>query len=390
MQKHRASTINAGRIASYIRAVRKFSISTAKRGYTAVRKSVAWAYSKSPVVILLLRRLFADRRRILGIAVCAYTRGIGVIHKRLIEPTGKLIISMFNRSSQKQNANARIEHVPAGDDLISEELNELKCRVNIEHDLEHKTIFTVQLRGKIEADKRNRRGTLSISMIEFMPEVNEHVNVIGSGESHDEIKKPFEYKCDLGRFKDTVTEMADWISVARVKTQWLTFARRGIREITLRVKVLCSETNEQLASCKCDFQYNNPVLGYIDAVENSELAWTKTITLALALCAVDGRMYKDEIDTIRSWARLNSSDKEKKVDKAVDKIVSYFQNGKTVSLADLAVELYDLCPPSDRYSIIELIVMMYESKDLSQMANSLCSKNCLTPSILNRINLARY
>ncbi len=244
----------------------------------------------------------------------------------------------------------------------------LNCTVAVERDLDGETIFTVRIRGRICADQPGRRVNLNVKFDDITDDASRMAAVyVKPVEGCSSEPKPFEFICDLGRLNELETEIPNWLSVAKIKTSMMAFARRGARRLLLRGLVLCCQTGEEFAGCGCAFEYDNCEYGYIDVAQNIERSRALAVTLAFSLCAADGKMYKSELEKIKDWARshieLQSSRKTHgQLERALRKTIRFFKRGYKIDAAALAKQLAQIAPAAERYDIIEMCLAVVGSK----------------------------
>jgi hypothetical protein len=246
--------------------------------------------------------------------------------------------------------------------------DDLNCTCLAEKDLDGETIFTVRIRGRICADQPGRRVNLSVKFDDFTDNGPQAAAVyVKPVDGCWPEPKPFEFICDLGRLNETETEIPDWLSVARIKTSMMVFARRGTRRLLLNGSVLCQDTGKKFAGCRSVFEFENNEYGYIDVAENIERSRALAVTLAFFLCAADGKMYNREIENIKNWARSHIEPKsdrriQKQMERALRKTVRFFKRGYKINTASLAGQLAQIAPAAERYQIIEMCLSVVGSK----------------------------
>jgi tellurite resistance protein len=244
----------------------------------------------------------------------------------------------------------------------------IDCDIAVEPDPCGEEVFTVKIRGRICADQPGRRAYLTAKLNDVTDPTSEPTTVyVKPDRSSTTPSKPFGYTCDLGRLNENETHISDWISVAKVSPVQIVLARKGKRRLRLSGQILCRETGSVLARCGCEFLYDNSCWGYLDTAENIQRANALAVTLAFSLSAADGRMYKSEIDTIKSWAHSNlalqsSKSAHKQLDRALRTTIRFFRTAHKVDAAALAGQLTDIAPLPQRYDIVEMCLNVVESK----------------------------
>jgi hypothetical protein len=244
----------------------------------------------------------------------------------------------------------------------------LNCTVAVEQDLGGETVFTVRIRGRICADQPGRRVNLNVKFDDITDDASRMAAVyVKPVDDCLSEPKPFEFVYDLGRLNEIETEMPNWLSVARIGTSMMAFARRGTRRLLLKGSVFCCQTGEEFARCRCAFEYDNREYGYIDVAQNIERSRALAVTLAFALCAADGKMYNSELEKIKDWARryieLQSSKKAQgQLERALRKTIRFFKKGYKIDTVALAGQLAQIAPAAVRYDIIEMCLSVVGSK----------------------------
>ncbi len=251
---------------------------------------------------------------------------------------------------------------------MQEQSHNIKCHAQLDMEHSGETVVTVRIQGTLKIDQPGQRVSMSIFFADVTGdpenplEVYKHTRCLDK----DSLKR-FEYVCDLGVLNQSMVEMSDWLSVAKIKTPWLMLARKGNRKLRLLGTIICPDTNQVIANCSCLFDYDNTESGYLDLAENEERARALSVTLAFALCAADGHMYKCEIETIQQWAfKYVLPDiprkKQWRLKWALFKTLRFFRKGNNINAAALACEIAKLTSDAQRYDIVELCLRQIESK----------------------------
>ena len=181
----------------------------------------------------------------------------------------------------------------------------------------------------------------------------------------------FCYKTDLGKLPNEITILPDWMVAARIRLDWLTFPRRGNRNLQFNVSVLSRNSGGELACARCTFIHDNADYGYIDLHENTQRAKILTVALAFAVSAADKKLYNCEIELIKNWVRENldtagSSDKVRhNFDKALKKTINFFQNGNQLNIRKICREIVEIAPVANRYDILELCLYVAQAKSFA-------------------------
>ncbi|MBN1796848.1 MAG: hypothetical protein JW804_09270 [Sedimentisphaerales bacterium] len=244
----------------------------------------------------------------------------------------------------------------------------MQCRIETGLGLQNEQVFTVKLLGKIQTDKAGRLVSLKLNIDELNETNNQYVSVYRRNENNSDAQLlPFEYICELGKINHKEKEFADWISAAKIKPEWMLFSRKGSRRIRITVLLFNLENSDVYAQCETFFEFYNRDLGYIDIAENAERAKALAVTLAFALSAADGRMYKTEIEKIKEWTlktfQIDRDNKaQKELVKALRKTIRFFKRGQNVNIEDLCKELSGITEVWQRYDILSLCLNVAETK----------------------------
>lgn len=241
---------------------------------------------------------------------------------------------------------------------------DLQCKCIVETDFAGNDIFTIQLRGTIRIHKPDQRVNLKISIDDITCREPAAVYLKPKSENLSNLKN-YQLTCDIGRLNEIETQIPDWLSIAKIKPSMMLFARRGKRKLQLNGYVV-SPQNQQFTKCKSLFEYENCELGYIDIAQNIERSRALAVALAFDLCAADGKMYKSEINKIKSWAQSNIAQADAKIKRrleiALNKTVRFFKKGYKIDTASAAAELAGIAPVAIRYDIIEMCLTVAAAK----------------------------
>jgi len=282
--------------------------------------------------------------------------------------TSKVVQRLHLKIQQKETPGDSGTDISQAITDCQSESDSLDCTCFVEQDLDGKTIFTVRIRGSIYADQPGRRVNLSVKF-DDLTDGDSHATVVyvKPVDGCRPEPKPFEFICDLGRLNEVETEIPDWLSVAKIRTSMMAFARRGVRRLLLKGSVLCQDTGREFAACRSTFEYDNSEFGYIDVAENIERSRALAVTLAFSLCAADGKMYNCEIENIKGWAcshiePTSDSRMQKQMERALRKTIRFFKRGYKINTAALAKQLAQIAPAAERYYIIEMCLSVVGSK----------------------------
>jgi len=263
---------------------------------------------------------------------------------------------------------------PANSRLIDQQQDDfeptedLKCCIDVGRGIENDQVFTVKLRGSIHTDQAGRKVNLKLWLNE-LDESRGRIIPVYQKNKPDGQSEPlaFEYTCELGRLGEKEKKIVEWLSVAKIKPDWMIFSRKGNRRINARVKLICLDNSDVYAQCETKFEFNNQQWGYFDIAENAERASALAVTVAFALCAAESKIYKCEIEKIKEWAyshlqSTQSKSNQKQLARAMRKTIRFFKNGYKVNVGALCKELASIATLARRYDIIALCLKVVESK----------------------------
>jgi uncharacterized tellurite resistance protein B-like protein len=290
-----------------------------------------------------------------------------------------------------QNQTDAIENVP--------DLNVLNCRIQETIQKEENSeidAFSVDICGSIHAPADLHHTTLKVT-IQDVTDGPSNVRPVqarvkqcqapASSDTGQAGEMPvYCHSADLGRLPHKTTVLSDWTSVAKLRVDWLLFARKGQRSLQFNVSILSAKDGMELANASCSYIYDNPSFGYIDMQENAEHSKTLAVALAFAVSAADGRIYECEIELIKKWAKDNinltrSSDKaERELDKALNEVITFYRQGNKLDTFNICREVVAIAPIAGRCEILELCfnvakangnVVAEELKFLKELANQM-------------------
>lgn len=284
--------------------------------------------------------------------------------KRLLSLVSLPAIVPLKKTRQPSSPQTTEDFAPA----IRFNPDNLNCRAQILQP-ESEAILNVDIRGKIDHVEPGSRIKLHIRLKDITdsyqnPQPIYRATPILSSPG----KKLFEHICELGKVPQQSIEIPDWISIAKIEAGWLSPPRKGQRKILMEANLHCCESSKQLTTARCIFDYEVSQTGYLDIQENIERTRALGVALTFAVSAIDGRMYKADIELVKQWARKNirnsveTGKKNKQLERALNKTVAFFRRGKTVNAARLCAELTEIAPLAYRYDIIELCLNTVEAK----------------------------
>ncbi len=251
----------------------------------------------------------------------------------------------------------------------------LNCRVKLTKEKNANSIldtFSLEICGSIYAPSDRHYVIVKISVTDATDGIHEakpvYSNVDQWQMKHSQV---FCYSAELGRLPDSVTTLSDWMALARVPADWLTFPRKGRRNLQFRTSILSRQSGEQLACATCNFTYENDSLGYIDLKENSRRAKALAVPLAFAVAAADKRISDCEVEVIENWAGNNialskASNKAKlKLNKLLGCTLTFFRNYNSTRSYKICKKIARIAPLAVRCDILDLCLRVVGANDLA-------------------------
>jgi tellurite resistance protein len=283
----------------------------------------------------------------------------------VVTTLSRLINRIRPAISPKAVSNQNVDQPPQPDMEI------LNCRVELtKQEKENRVcdVFAVKICGSFHAPCDTHYTSLKISIMDVTDGVSKAVPV------HAQIKQwqmrdspAFCYNADLGKLPHQDTILPDWTTVAQLRLDWLTFPRKGKRNLQFHTSILSRESGEEIACAECNFIYENIEFGYIDLQENVSRTKALAVPLAFAVSAADRKMHRREIDLIKNWVKANidlsqaSDEVMREIEKALDKTVVFFRDGNQVNIFKICKELVEIAPLAQRYDILELCLYVAQA-----------------------------
>ena len=243
----------------------------------------------------------------------------------------------------------------------------LNCRVRLTKLKDRDRVvdaFDVDICGSIHTSIAACQAALKVSILDVTDKspMPVQTQIRQGAAAGGPVMSPFYHKADLGKLPHQVTILSDWTSVAQLRLDKLLFPRCGARTLQFDTAVLSAETGQELARSRCRFVYENPDFGYMDLQENAERVKVLAVALAFAVSAADGNLDDCEIDLIKNWARDNILDSPEeasdqdipRLDKALNKTITFFRAGNRLDSCGICTELAAIAPIAQRYDILEL------------------------------------
>jgi len=244
----------------------------------------------------------------------------------------------------------------------------LNCRVKLTRQGRDNTAFDVEICGVIHAPGDIHNAIVQISITDITDGIPKPVH---SRDKHQQNGSPdFAYRADLGRLPDRLTNLSDWMAVARINLNCLLFPRKGKRNLQLTASILSGRTDREHAWGLCTFTYENPAFGYIDLQENIQRTKTLTVALAFAAGAADKNLSDCELELIKNWANSNiistnaPNKAKRKLEKALNKTVAFFRRGHQPDIFRICKEITEIAPAAERYDILDLCLHVVKANDV--------------------------
>ena len=252
------------------------------------------------------------------------------------------------------------------------DMEALNCRV----ELKEQGVFAVEICGSIHAPTDTHYTSVKILIMDVTDGVSK------AGPVHARVKQwqmqarhtsggqgspAFCYYTDLGKLPHRDTTLPNWTTVAKLSIDWLTFPRKGKRDLQFHTSVVSRESGEELACAECNFTYENTEFGYIDLQENVSRTKALAVPVAFSVSAADRKLHRREIDLIKNWVKSNidlsgaSDEVMRELEKALDKTVAFFRDGNQVNIYKICKELVKIAPAAQRYDILELCLYVAQA-----------------------------
>lgn len=258
---------------------------------------------------------------------------------------------------------------------VQPDLNVLNCRVKLirqEKDKSVFDVFTMEICGSVHAPSDMDYMIVRISIIDVTDGVDKAKPVHSRVKQWQMQDSPvFVYSCDVGKLPNAETTLSDLVAVGQVQLDWLTFPRKGKRDLQFSTSIWSRESGKELAFATCTFTYENATLGYIDLQENIQRAKTLAVALAFAVSAADKKLYDCEVELIKNWARGNidfsqaSNRAKRKLEKALKKTICFFHEGNQLNAQKICEEIVENAPVAARYDVLELCLRVAQANGVA-------------------------
>lgn len=297
----------------------------------------------------------------------------------LVPTLFRLVSRISSAILPKEVSNPDAEQTPQPD------MEVLNCRVELtkqEKENPASDVFAVKICGSIHAPCDAHHTSLKISIMDIT-DANSAAHPV-----HTHVKQwqlqdspAFCYCADLGKLPCQDTVLSDWTAVANLHLDWLTFPRKGKRNLQFHTSVLSRESGKEIAYAECNFTYENTSPGYIDLQENISRTKALAVPLAFAVSAADRKMHRREIDLIKNWVKANINSSEasdevmRELEGALDKTIVFFRDGNKVNIHKICKELVKIAPLAQRYDILELCLYVAQADGVASAEELAILKN---------------
>jgi tellurite resistance protein len=264
----------------------------------------------------------------------------------------------------------------------------LNCRVQLttqQQAMSVLDVFAVQICGLVRAQSDTQSTIVRVSITDVTDEISSPKAVysrLGQWQMPDSLT--FCYEADLGRVPNAAVMLSDWMTVAQLPLDWLTFPLKGKRNLRFSTSILSRDNGQQLASAACSIIYENYEFGYMDLQENIQQARTLAVAVAFAVAAADGKLHDCEIELIKDWVRAamdlsNALPKaRRKLERALNKTVAFFRNGNQIDVFNICRRIVELAPIAVRYDILGLCLHVVKANGVATAQELALLKNLAT------------
>jgi hypothetical protein len=227
------------------------------------------------------------------------------------------------------------------------------------------SFFIIKIRGSIDSSIDLPQTTVQITIADITDGPNRPLPV-HAGDKQWQLpdSEKFRFSAELGTLPSAVSTLENWVTIAQINPKWLQFPRSGKRTLEFSISIFSTDNPVEIASCDCEFIYDNPSPGFIDLHENIERSKILTVTLAFTISSVDGSLCESEIELIRKWAYRNINPQDisekgrRQLDRALNKTVSLLRSGNTVDARRVCLELVKITPVALHYDIMEFCLLV--------------------------------
>jgi len=260
------------------------------------------------------------------------------------------------------------------------DLNRLNCRIQLAELKKGDYCYdalNIQICGTITALQKNELISMRVTIDDITDGIDKPQIVQSSVKKwQKEDSYEFNYSGELGKLPQKITTISDWMSVAKLNTDWIIFPRRNKRALRFTVIISSMNQPQKLDSAQAFFVHENLKPGYLDLKENMHRTKSLAVALAFGISAQLPQLYDTQINVITNWAKKNIEDADntkrgmKKLDKALKKTIKFFKNKNKLNYFLICKEIVDITPPAYRYEIIQLclnVIKENENADENQL-----------------------
>ena len=252
------------------------------------------------------------------------------------------------------------------------DIDSLNCRARLGSAQTHgsdRKAFLIDLCGSIPSDAPSCPAVVHVEVADIT-DGSRKPQPVTAADDYGAIRElsAYSYSADIGTLSERITTLHDWTVVARVPVDQLVFPRRGKRTLLFHVSVRAKDSAQDLAAAQCNIQYENTDFGYIDHQDNVRRARDLAVAVAFSLAAADGKLFACEVEIIKKWTRSNilsahpSTGDGRRLEKALDRTVSFFRNGGRLDVPQMCGELVRIVPVGQRHSILDLCLNVVRAK----------------------------
>ncbi|MHC4423266.1 MAG: tellurite resistance TerB family protein [Planctomycetota bacterium] len=268
------------------------------------------------------------------------------------------LVRGFKLPALRKAASAQPDEHSVGPDLET-----FNCRVQLARQRKDGCVFdvfTVEVCGSIHAPSDVYDVIVQILVADVtdgIPKAKPVHSCVNQWQKQD--SPAFCYQADLGKIPDADTIISDWMTVARLRLDWLMFPLKGKRNLRFSTSIISRHNGQELACAVCSIDYENSKCGYMDLQENIQQARTLAVALAFAVSAADGRLYDCEIELIKGWTKAsmdfsNAPSKARRtLERALNEAIDFFRNGNQIDVCKICKEIVEIVPVAVRYDILE-------------------------------------
>jgi hypothetical protein len=146
--------------------------------------------------------------------------------------------------------------------------------------------FEVKIRGLISAPVDQCDVDVQFLIADIGHERSEPRPVLSTAKQFQMEDSPaFYFRANIGKLPNNITYLSSWTQIARIRTDLLIFPRKGKRKLKFITSIISNAEDRELACSAVKIDYENGMVGYIDAKENRQRAETLTVQLAAEVCS---------------------------------------------------------------------------------------------------------